>query len=375
MKIGFDAKRAFMNNTGLGNYSRSLIKGLYEYEGDDNRFVLYTPKLRKSKFYQSLRSSGKFTINTPDGFINTNFNSYWRSFALSNDLVKDKIDIYHGLSNELPLNINSHITPCVVSIHDLIFLRFPKLYPFIDKKIYDYKFKKACEKSSKIIAVSNSTKNDIMEFYNIPDDKIEVHYQCCNQLFFESDNEKKIQDVRQNYGLPKQFALYVGTIEERKNLLTVLKALRQVKDLVLVVIGRETNYIKRITEYINQYKLNTRIIFLGNVDNDELKNIYSLASVFIYPSIFEGFGIPVIEALLSKTPVITSNISSLPEAGGENSIQIDPYNADELAFQINRVLSDTELQQTMKIKGYEYAQQFHPKITSNKMINLYQSLL
>lgn len=375
MRIGFDAKRAFINNTGLGNYSRTLIKGLYEFEGENNRFYLFTPKIRRSKFYQSLRSSGKFSINTPEGFINENFTGLWRTYNIVDDFKKHHIDIYHGLSNELPLNIKSSRIPSIVTIHDLIFKRFPKLYPYIDVKIYDYKFKKACENASKIVAVSEATKNDIIEYYNIDPSRVEVQYQSCNKLFFEPLNTEKTKLIQQKYGLPQNFLLYVGTIEERKNLLTIIKALKQVKDIMLVVIGRETKYIKKVNEYIYRNKLNTRIMFLGNIDNDELIHFYSLASIFIYPSIFEGFGIPVIEALLSKTPVITSNVSSLPEAAGAHSKLIEPTNVDELVNHINTILTDKYLQKTMIDNGWEHAQQFHPFLTSKKLLHLYHRVI
>jgi glycosyltransferase involved in cell wall biosynthesis len=376
MKIGFDAKRAFMNTSGLGNYARSLLKSLHTYHGEGNKFHLYAPKVRKSRFYQTIRSSGKFQLHTADSGFYKHLHGAWRSYGVTPSFDKERLDIYHGLSNELPFNIKSSNAKSVVTIHDLIFVRYPHLYPWIDRKIYDYKFRNACDNADKIIAVSQTTKQDLIDLYNVAPQRIEVIYQCANDQFLEVPNEDKKQAVRQKYSLPPRFLLYVGTIEERKNLLTVLKAVRQLKDkdVPLVIIGRKTDYMKTIQAYITKYDMNTRIQFLGTIDNNELPYFYQLASVFIYPSIFEGFGIPVLEALLSSTPVITSNVSSLPEAAGKNSILVNPTNDEEIAEGITKILNDDAFANRMRTLGLEYAQQFHPQHTSTQLMQLYKSI-
>lgn len=377
MKIGFDAKRAFMNTSGLGNYARSLLKSLQVYHGEGNKFHLYAPKVRKSRFYQTIRASGKFQLHTADGSLYKHLHGAWRSFGLTKSVKNERLNIYHGLSNELPFNIKNGGAKNVVTIHDLIFVRYPHLYPWIDRKIYDYKFRKACDTADKIIAVSHTTKQDLIDLYNVDSQRIEVIYQCANDQFLQPSNEEKKNAVRQKYSLPPRFILYVGTIEERKNLLVVLKAMRQLtdKEVPLIIVGRKTDYFKTVQKYISAHDMNTRIQFLGTIDNNELPYFYQLASVFVYPSIFEGFGIPVLEALLSGTPVITSNLSSLPEAGGPNSLLVNPVNDEEIAAGITRILNDNDYAQRMKLLGLEYAQQFHPKHTSTQLINVYNQLL
>jgi glycosyltransferase involved in cell wall biosynthesis len=377
MKIGFDAKRAFNNKSGLGNYARSLLKSMQVYEGEGNKFHLYAPKIRKSRFYQTVRSSGKFQLHTADAGIYQHLHGAWRSYGVTNTFKKEGLNIYHGLSNELPFNIKKSNVKSVVTIHDLIFVRYPHLYPFIDRKIYDYKFRKACDNADKIVAVSNTTKQDIIDFYKVEPNRIDVIYQCANDQFLQPPNEIKKNAVRQKYALPARFLLYVGTVEERKNLLTILKAMRQLtnKDVPLIIVGRKTDYQKKVQDYITRHDMNTRTQFLGTIDNNELPYFYQLASVFIYPSIFEGFGIPVLEALLSGTPVITSNTSSLPEAGGTNSLLVNPTNDEEIAAGITKILNDQDFAQRMVSAGLTYAEQFHPQRTSAQLMQLYKQLL
>ena len=178
----------------------------------------------------------------------------------------------------------------------------------------------------------------------------------------------------QKYQLPEKFVLNVGTIEERKNALTIVKAIKDV-DVSLVLIGKETAYAKPIHEYIKANNLQERVHFLKGITSEELAIIYQLASVFVYPSIFEGFGIPIIEALFSKTPVITNKNGVFPEAGGPSSLYIEPFDVDDLQHKIQQVLTDTDLSNEMKEKGFEFAQQFNDADIAQQMMTCYKELL
>jgi glycosyltransferase involved in cell wall biosynthesis len=373
MVIGFDAKRAFFNKSGLGNYSRSLISGLRQFY-PDNQYLLYAPKVSKDFFF-----GGENVKTIIPANVHSYFPSLWRSYGINSNFKEDKPDIYHGLSNELPLIRNQRIKK-VVTIHDLIFLRFPNLYPFIDRNIYKLKTKSACKSADVIIATSEATKQDIIEFLDIPAEKISVQYQSCNNNFYTEVSESFKQKVKHKYKLPEKFFLCVGTVEERKNLLTVLEAMSILPkefQLPLVVIGKKKKeYFARIMKYAEEKKLSSLLLFPESVSNEELPAFYSLSTLFIYPSVFEGFGIPVTEALLSKVPVITSNVSSLPEAAGSHSLLLqEPKNHEELAHHIQTVLSSQETQKTMAEKGWLFAQKFQPEVTSQNIMKLYLQLL
>tara|TARA_Y100000385_G_C12965081_1_gene581468 strand:+ start:143 stop:1066 length:924 start_codon:yes stop_codon:yes gene_type:complete len=299
---------------------------------------------------------------------------YWRSKRITKYLLKEKIQIYHGLSNELPLSIEKTNIKSVVTIHDLIFIRYPKLYSAIDRKIYFKKFKSACQRADKIIAVSEQTKKDIVNFFNISIDKITVVYQGCNNVFQNEISENKRKYTITKYNLPKDYLLYVGTIEERKNLLTILKTLKEIPKKKLVVIGNGKEYKIKCENYIKDNNLSSRVFFLSNLSPTDMAAIYKCAEIMIYPSLFEGFGIPILEALFSKTPVITSNGGCFSETGGPNSKYINPLSISEMKKAIFEIQSRTQLRENMIQKGFEYAQKFTDDKIAKKLMNVYLSL-
>ena len=371
MKIGFDAKRAFFNRSGLGNYSRDTIAIMSGYF-PMNEHILYTPKPGKSKI---LLNRDNITISGPSKFWHKQFPSYWRTFGISDQLVKDKIDLYHGLSNELPNDIDKTKIPSIVTIHDLIFMRYPLLYNSIDRRIYEKKFLYAAQKATKVIAVSEQTKEDIVEFFKIPESKIEVVYQGCNPIFWNTLSDTQRTEILMKYAVPERFILYVGRIEERKNLLNIVKALHKAKvDIPLVVIGKPTNYLGKINSFIDSNKMHN-IFFLHNVPTDDLPAFYQKAEMFVYPSLFEGFGIPIIEALTSKTPVITSRGGCFTEAGGKSSIYIDPENIDEIASAIRIIVTSSTIRDNMIIDGFVHAQQFRQEKIASNMIAVYEKVV
>jgi len=373
MKIAFDAKRAFYNNTGLGNYSRNTIRQLSTYY-PQNEYLLYTPSTSKSiKFERALNTK----IITPFSFTGKLFKSYWRSYLINSQINYEKPDIYHGLSNELPYGINGQKrTKAIVTIHDLIFKRFPTLYKAADRKIYDRKFKYAAEVADTVIAVSQQTANDLQEFYKINSEKIRVVYQGCNPVFYNMVDDKTKSEIKNKFNLPSEFILYIGTIEERKNLLRIVKAIcdNNIK-MSLVVIGRKTKYFEIVNEFILNNKLEKQIIFIENLLNTELPTFYQLAKAFVYPSIFEGFGIPILEALASGTPVITSEGSCFGEAAGSNSLFVNPNIVESIADGINKVLESKELRVNMIIEGRKHALKFTEDKVAKNLMKVYEQNL
>jgi len=370
MKIGFDAKRFFHNKTGLGNYSRSLVKLLSD-AFPDNDYFLFNPK--KSREFSLQNYSSKVIEVNPNNYLFKKINSLWRLFFISNTIKNYNIEIYHGLSGELPIGLNDKVKK-IVTIHDLIFIRYPELYNFFDKKIYYWKFKYAAKKADLIIAISEQTKKDIVEFLMINPEKIKVIYQGCQNVFKKKYTLEEKNKVIKKYGLPAKFILNVGTIEERKNLFSVVKSIKDI-DISLVIIGKKTSYYNDIHQYIIEHKMEHRIFHLNKIDNTELAILYQLAVIFVYPSIFEGFGIPIIEALYSKTPVITTNSGVFPEAGGPHSIYVNPTNIEELAEKITLLLNNEILRNEVAYKGYEFVQKFNDRNIANSINGLYLEIL
>ena len=370
MKIAFDAKRAYHNTTGLGNYSRDTIRILSQHY-PQHQYFLFNPK--KGSHFKVEASNTSEVL--PDSKFYKKFSSVWRQGPIINQLVKNDIDIYHGLTNELPKGIHKSGIKTVVTVHDLIFIRFPQLYPPIDRRIYKAKFKHACKVADVIITISKQTKRDIIEFFGIDPDKIKVVYQGCHQVFQKEIEPSILEKVRKKYTLPEKFILNVGTIEERKNLLSVVKAIKNLDDVHLVVVGKETNYTKQVVSYIADNQLDKRVSFLKNISIDELAALYQLAVIFVYPSIFEGFGIPIIEALFSKTPVITSTGSCFREAGGADSIYCEPYDVKVLSQSIEKLWHDKNLRKDMAQKGLSYVQKFTDPIIADNLANLYKQLM
>lgn len=370
--IGFDAKRAFLNSTGLGNYSRSVILSLAQLY-PNIQFNLYTPRAPKNSMNAELWTNPSIEIHIPKlPFLR----SLWRSRLVVRQLVMDKVQLYHGLSHEIPIGIQRTGIKTVVTIHDLIFLRYPHYYKAIDRKIYALKFKYACTHSDMIIATSEQTKEDIIRYFGINAAKIKVVYQACNPLFYQSYDNLDKERVIEKYRLPKRYLLNVGTIEARKNLLVLIKALPHVpQDYKLVVVGKSTAYKNDVLQLIQQLKLQERVLFLQDVQNDELPYLYSAASVFVYPSVFEGFGIPIMEALHVGVPVIAATGSCLEEAGGEGSLYFNPQDATTLAAQINEVLENTILSEKMIAEGKQYAANFTEEAHARNLMKVYEQLL
>lgn len=368
MTIGFDAKRAFLNNTGLGNYCRTLIETLCQYY-PDNHYYAFSPKVRQNLYYDQLSSLNNLSIVTSPKYMP---NGIWRSFGIKNDIVQKRLDVYHGLSNELPFNARSLSCKKIVTIHDLIFEEYPELYPFIDRKIYHLKFKNACINADKIIAISAYTKQQIIEKYSIPAHKIDVVYQDAAPMYKEKYTQEQLLQVKRKYELPDEFILQVGTLEYRKNALTSVKALLATKsNMPIVLVGKPTTYTKEIYNFIEKNNLHDRVYFRHNVTYSDLPLIYQQAKAFVYGSRIEGFGIPILEALYSGIPVIAATGSCLQEAGGSESLYFHPDNFEQLASLIDQVISGAFVPNKAKME--QHLMQFDQSNVAPKIMNIYQS--
>ncbi len=370
--IGFDGKRAVMNYTGIGNYSRLALESMLPLLPDVT-LRLYTPKLHKNPRLEQILASQRVELRTPDTFIGKLMPHVWRSRGLTEQLKREKPALYHGVSNELPAGIKETNIPSVVTIHDLIFLRHPEFYHHTDVEICNRKFRYAARTADRIIAISQRTANDIMELYNIPEEKIRIVYQGCSPLFSQHVAPEKIAELKQLYG---NYIIGVGTIEQRKNQLITLRSLYALpKEINLVLVGRQTAYAKEILNEARRLGLTDRIFMLKDVSMTDIHALYAAAIFAAYPSYYEGFGIPMLEALAAGVPVIAATGSCLEEAGGPGAIYVNPDNVDEFTDAATQLINNTMLREEMVARGRQYIQRFAPENFGQGLVNVYNELL
>lgn len=375
MKLAFDAKRAAQNRTGLGNYSRFVLEGLCS-AFPDRAYELYVPSREKARLLGALEEKPCVSLRFPQGGVWRRCPSLWRVFGMSGQIARDVPQVFHGLSNELPVGIERiEGLRTVVTLHDLIFLRYPEFYPAVDRRIYALKFRSACRRADCVVAVSECTKRDVVSYFGIAEEKIRVLYQGCDAQFREAVSVARKREVRSKYGLPERYLLCVGSIESRKNLQRAVEALAGMRNgLPLVAVGKRTPYADSVLRRARELGVAGRLLMLHNVEFPDLPALYQMADVFLYPSYFEGFGIPLLEALCSRTPVVAATGSCLEEAGGPHSIYVSPDEAREWALAVDQVLDYAPLRKEMIERGIEYAARFRLELLARQMMKLYEDV-
>lgn len=373
MVIGFDAKRAFRNNTGLGNYSRMVICGLSQAHSEVRSF-LYSPSV-DGEYQKFFSCYANVSTRKPSG-IDRLFPNLWRRWGVTFHLKSDEIDLFHGLSHELPHGIPRSIKK-VVTMHDLIVWRYPQYYKAFDRFVHRLKQRHACRIADIVVAISEQTKQDLIKFLHVPESKIRVLYQSCDQQFWEPVKEADIEYVREQYSLPEKYIICVGTVEDRKNQKAVVKAFAELpEDVHLVIVGRSHKiYGVEVKAEARSQKVADRVHYITDAEFADFPALYAGAVASVYASKFEGFGIPIIESMCCGTPVVTSNVSSMPEAGGDAALYASPDNPHEIAQQLQRLLDDPALRQECVEKGRKHIEKFSHENIVNDFYNLYCSLL
>jgi glycosyltransferase involved in cell wall biosynthesis len=378
MNIGLDAKRIFFNNSGLGNYGRRFYRALAKNPGNDH-FFLYSPRPvpANNPYLKDVDTANSLIISPDKPCHKMLGGSPWRSGLINGRLREDHIGIYYGLSNEIPFGGKNSGIVKVVIIHDLIFLRYPQLYPSIDAFFYKLKTRYASRNADYIIAASEQTKRDIVEYYHIPEDKITVIYPCSDPIFYSGASI----DASPFFKTKRKYIISIGAITPRKNLMKTVQAFNLVKDkhdLDLVVIGTAVGlgreYLKAIVKFIDENHLSDRVHFLENVPYKYVPDLCRNAELMVYPSQFEGFGMPIVEGLFSGIPVITSAGGCFPEAGGDAAIYVNPDNFEEIAGWIDKLMTSESLRNELIAKGLKYAEKFRRENIERDIVNFHRSV-
>lgn len=365
LKIGFDAKRLFHNHTGLGNYGRTLVRDLQRLY-PEHEYHLFTPKISKHPEVIYFLDNKKFTIHTHNGKMG----AYWRSRGVTKEINAAGMDIYHGLSHEIPLNSQSIDAKTVVTFHDLIFEYYPKQFGLWDRYMYKRKYRYAAKNADQIVAISESTKKDLNDLYQVESSKVSVVYQSCHPAFYNTPKSPQSGE---------KYLLYVGSLIERKSFMLIVEAMATIskdKRTKVKVVGKGGLYADQVKAKISELSLDNQFEFLDHIDNEALLSIYDNAIAMVYPSIYEGFGIPLIESLYRDTPVITTTASSLPEAAGPGAIYIEPNDKAALADAMMDIVSNDTLRSELAQKGKAYvSERYSDEISAKGMMEVYMKMM
>lgn len=349
MKIGIDLSALSKTVAGIGNYCIQLVKNIYILD-QENEYYLFAP------------TDIKLPIEENERWHFVNYGSTMNYLIkLPGILKKLKIDVFVGTRHYLP-PFNSHIKYLAI-VHDLIPLYMPELFTKGHKQRFKFFTDLCAKKADHIVAVSKATKDDVMKYMKFPESKISVIYEGADKRFTPERDEKRITETMNKYGITKSYILCLSTVEPRKNMLRTIKAFEQllIKGLdnyQLVLVGGNGWNNGEIYDYYKSHNMEDSVIFTGYASDEEIKHIYANATVFVYPSLCEGFGIPIIEAMQSGTPVITSNISCMPEVAGKACELVNPYSVSDIEHAIEKIISDEKLREKMREAGIKRAAEF-----------------
>ncbi len=366
MHIGIDARLVYYTQAGIGQYILCLTEALAKIDKEDEFTIL---KSRKDK--SPLTSQANFRRR----FLWTPSHHPLEQWTLPLEIGMIGLDILHSPDFIPPFRRNYN---SVITIHDLAFLLYPHLVARESARYYG-QIERAVKSTDHIIAVSESTKRDAIRLLGVPEDKITVIYEAANPIFRPIDDQDKLDRSRAKYDLWEDFILFVSTIEPRKNLSNLLRAFHLFLDgydgeAKLVVVGRRGWLFEEVFATLEELDLEEEVIFLGKASIEDLPLLYNTARALAYPSLYEGFGLPPLEAMSCGTPVITSNVSSLPEVVGDAALIVDPQDISGLAKAIGQVLTDEALRKDLIAQGFQRAKMFSWEKAAKETLALYKEL-
>ena len=369
MRIAIDARK--LRDYGIGTYVRNLLRYLARIDRSTDYIVLCQDA--DLPFVSGLGENFRAIPEGSPGY------SIREQITVPRDLRRERADLFHAPHYVLP-----PLTPCksVVTIHDCIHLRFPQYLP--NKLGYAYargSLWMAAHRSNRILTVSEASKRDILDYFNVPPEKIDVIYNGIDEEFSTLPAEEDVARVRERFQLDAPFILYAGNIKPHKNLERTIEAFdllrrsRQFDQVKLVIIGKDIAKYAALRHAVHRHKLHKYVRFFGFVPDQTLAILYRLAAVFVFPSLYEGFGLPPLEAMASGTPVITSNVSSLPEVVGDAALLVDPHHPEAIAEAMQRVLTDSTLRADLRIRGLVRARQFSWERSIRRVREIYGEVL
>ncbi len=373
MRICLNASPAVHHIAGLGRYTQELMTALLAIDSQ-NEYVAFYNRPSEAQLDPFLDGLPHLTTNLPT--------KPWRMSALlahfvriSQDWLFPQIDLFHATDHLLP---RLSRVRSVFTLHDLVFRFYPETHKLLNRWFLTLMMPRFLQAADAVIAVSEWTKKDAIELYGLDEDKVRVVYEGVNPMFRPA-SEDRISALRQKYGILKKFILSVGTIEPRKNLTSLLEAYRSLKDhepeLQLVIVGKKGWLYEGFFRRLRELSLEDDVIFPGFVPDEDLPPLYSAADLFVFPSLYEGFGLPVLEAMACGTPVVTSNASSLPEVTAEAALLVDPHDIGALIRAATAVLDSKELRGELRAKGPRQAAKFSWEKAARETLVVYTSLL
>jgi glycosyltransferase involved in cell wall biosynthesis len=375
MRIALDYTAGIRQRAGIGVYARNLVNAMLAEDKNNDYTLITSGRPTKELTFPTASNVRGRSVFIPDRYLNILWYR-WRVPLYAN-FFTGSADIYHGLDFVIPPLLGK--VRKVVTVHDLAFLQHPEtaipsLAAYLNKVVPE-----SVAKADIVAAISHTTKQALIEHYQTPAEKITV-IPCGIAPYFKRITDPiLLEATRHKFGLQRPFVLSVGTLEPRKNHLGLIKAFYEVQhnkenSALLAIAGGKGWLYEETWSTVKELKLEEKVRFLGRVSDLELITLYSLADVFAFPSFFEGFGIPPLEAMACGAPVITSNTSSLPEVTGDAAIQVDPHDIHAIANAISRLLGDEQLQEKLRQKGYLQAQKYTWAKAAHKMITVYQKL-
>lgn len=375
-RIGFDAIRALRNTTGLGNYARGVLRGLHQHN-PRLAIHLYAPDPGRDEFRHLARELGA-TLHLPPRSIVPLSRAVWRTCRLGRAAAKDAVQLYHGLTHEIPRDIPGTGIPSIVSFADLIYEKFPRYFPLVDRWSYRWRYHWSATHATALVAISEQTRDDLVAWYGIDPARIAVIPPARHPAFTASVTATARSAVCAKYGIPSEFLLSVGTLEQRKNhrsLLAALGALAPADALPLVLVGRDGGAHQDLQHEIAARGLAARVLLLTGVATDDLPALVESATLFLYPSLVEGFGMPIVEALSAGTPVIASGGGCFVEAGGPQSRYVSPNDSVAWAAAIRELLADAPARGRMRDAGRRWATQFDGARLATQLVAVYDAVL
>ena len=368
MRIAINTLGPSKIKAGIGNYVVNLVKELSKID-NKNEYTIFANK-DNAEYFTTNNPNFK-TITLPN-YTRTRFiRILWEQCRLPKLLKQMNIDILHSPGFIAPLKMTAK---SIVTIHDMTFFSHPQYHT----RFKQYYFKKmiplTVKKANIIIADSENTKKDIHKYLNTEKSKIITIHLGASEDFKKIDRNKAKKFISKKYSIKNKFILFVGMIEPRKNLQRLVDAFIQIKnpELKIVIVGKKGWQMEEFFKMIKDSKLEDTIIFPGYVPDEDLVKFYNAAEIFVYPSIYEGFGIPVLEALACGCPVITSNTSSMPEITGPAAKLIDPNDTDDIKKTIQKLLRNEQLRQTLGEEGIIQAKKFSWQKTAQKTLEAYE---